>query len=290
MINNINSKKISRGLYLFWIYTLVVIAWGAWVRISHSGNGCGEHWPLCNGDVIPNFSDQKTLVEFSHRIMSGLYGLLVLGIFVASRKKTVLTQQKKIGAYLLVFMIIEALLGALLVKQSLVTVNDSVFRLVVMSLHQLNSFLLTGVTYLLFLSTQQVLNIRITKLNVGFLILAVSGAVASLAATLFPSTSIWEGILKDFSSDSHLFVRLRVIHPLLAVSLISGVIYWLQTRAKNSVETSRLAMSLFVAMLVGIITLMTLSPLWLKITHLMLAHFVWAAILKYQLFGQHKTM
>ncbi|MBC7753479.1 MAG: COX15/CtaA family protein [Moraxellaceae bacterium] len=290
MINNINSKKISRGLYLFWIYTLVVIAWGAWVRISHSGNGCGEHWPLCNGDVIPNFSDQKTLVEFSHRIMSGLYGLLVLGIFVASRKKTVLTQQKKIGAYLLVFMIIEALLGALLVKQSLVTVNDSVFRLVVMSLHQLNSFLLTGVTYLLFLSTQQVLNIRITKLNVGFLILAVSGAVASLAATLFPSTSIWEGILKDFSSDSHLFVRLRVIHPLLAVSLISGVIYWLQTRAKNSVETSRLAMSLFVAMLVGIITLMTLSPLWLKITHLMLAHFVWAAILKYQLFGQHKPM
>lgn len=290
MINNINSKKISRGLYLFWIYTLVVIAWGAWVRISHSGNGCGEHWPLCNGDVIPNFSDKKTLVEFSHRIMSGLYGLLVLGIFVASRKKTVLTQQKKIGAYLLVFMIIEALLGALLVKQSLVTVNDSVFRLVVMSLHQLNSFLLTGVTYLLFLSTQQVLNIRITKLNVGFLILAVSGAVASLAATLFPSTSLWEGILKDFSSDSHLFVRLRVIHPLLAVSLISGVLYWLQTRAKNSVETSRLAMSLFVAMLVGIITLMTLSPLWLKITHLMLAHFVWAAILKYQLFGQHKPM
>ena len=290
MINDFNSKKFTRGFYLFWIYTLIVIAWGAWVRISHSGNGCGEHWPLCNGEVIPDFSDKKTLVEFSHRIMSGLYGLLVFGIFVVSRTKSARPQQRKIGAYLLVFMIIEALVGALLVKQSLVTVNDSVFRLVVMSLHQLNSFLLTGVTYLLFLSTQQVLNIRITKLNVGFLILAVSGAVASLAATLFPSTSLWEGILKDFSSDSHLFVRLRVLHPLLAVGLISGVIYWLQTRAKNSVETSRLVVSLFVAMLVGIVTLMALSPIWLKITHLMLAHFVWAAILKYQLFGQHKSM
>ena len=290
MINDFNSKKFTRGFYLFWIYTLIVIAWGAWVRISHSGNGCGEHWPLCNGEVIPDFSDKKTLVEFSHRIMSGLYGLLVFGIFVVSRTKSARPQQRKIGAYLLVFMIIEALVGALLVKQSLVTVNDSVFRLVVMSLHQLNSFLLTGVTYLLFLSTQQVLNIRITKLNVGFLILAVSGAVASLAATLFPSTSLWEGILKDFSSDSHLFVRLRVLHPLLAVGLISGVIYWLQTRAKNSVETSRLVVSLFVAMMVGIVTLMALSPIWLKITHLMLAHFVWAAILKYQLFGQHKSM
>ena len=290
MIDNFNSKKISRGLYLFWIYTLVVIAWGAWVRISHSGNGCGEHWPLCNGDVLPNLQDKKTLVEFSHRIMSGLYGLIVIGLFVAFRKSAAHPQQKKISAYLFVFMIIEALVGALLVKQNLVTVNDSVFRLVVMSLHQLNSFLLTGVTYLFYLSTQQVLNVRFTKLNLGFLILAVSGAVASLAATLFPSTSLWEGILKDFSSDSHLFVRLRVIHPFLAVGLISGVIYWLQTRAKSSVETSRLVINLFVAMLVGIITLVTLSPVWLKISHLLVAHFVWAAILKYQLLGQHKPV
>lgn len=290
MTDNMNNKKLTQWLYLFWIYTLLVIAWGAWVRISHSGNGCGDHWPLCQGDIIPNLQNKKTLVEYSHRLMSGAYGLIVFWIFFYFRKYSANPQQKKISVYLLIFMILEALLGALLVKQNLVTVNDSIFRLVAMSLHQLNSFLLTGVTYLLYLSTKQSLKIRITKLNIGFLILSVSGAIASLAATLFPSTSIWEGIMQDFAHDSHLFVRLRVIHPVLAVTLVSSVIYWLQTRAKTSKETSRLALSLFVAMLVGIITLMTLSPTWLKITHLMLAHFIWAAILKYQLFGKHETM
>lgn len=290
MMQILKQKRLTQWLYFFWIYTLLVIAWGAWVRISHSGNGCGDHWPLCQGDLIPDLQDKKTLVEYSHRLMSGAYGLIVFWIFFYFRKTTALPQQKKISIYLLVFMIIEALLGALLVKQSLVTVNDSIFRLVAMSLHQLNSFLLTGVTYLLYLSTKEHLNIRLTKLNVGFLILAVSGAIASLAATLFPSTSVFEGIMKDFAQDSHLFVRLRVIHPILAVTLVSGVIYWLQTRAKNSKETTQLVISLFVAMLVGIITLMTLSPTWLKITHLMIAHFIWAAVLKYQLFGQHQAV
>lgn len=290
MTDNLNSKKLTQWLYLFWIYTLLVIAWGAWVRISHSGNGCGDHWPLCQGDLIPDLQNKKTLVEYSHRLMSGAYGLIVFWIFYYFRKYSVNAQQKKISVYLLVFMILEALLGALLVKQNLVTVNDSIFRLVAMSLHQLNSFLLTGVTYLLYLSTKQSLNIRVTKLNVGFLVLSVSGAIASLAATLFPSTSIWEGIMQDFSHDSHLFVRLRVIHPVLAVVLVSSAIYWLQTRVKSSKETSRLILSLFIAMMVGIITLMTLSPTWLKITHLMLAHFIWASILKYQLFGKHESV
>ncbi len=290
MTMDMNNKKLSQWLYFFWIYTLIVIAWGAWVRISHSGNGCGDHWPLCHGDFIPDLQNKKTVVEFSHRIMSGLYGLLVIGIFAYLRKKSDNSQQKKVSIYLLIFMIIEALLGALLVKQNLVTVNDSILRLVVMSLHQLNSFLLTGVTYLLYLSTQQSLNIRLTKLNIAFLILAVSGAIASLAATLFPSTSVFEGIMKDFSENSHLFVRLRIIHPILALTLVSSVIYWLQTRVKTSKEASRLVLSLFVAMLIGIVTLMTLSPTWLKITHLMMAHFIWAAVLKYQLFGKHEAM
>lgn len=284
------DKNLSRGLYFFWIYTLIVIAWGAWVRISHSGNGCGDHWPLCQGEVVPNLENKKTLVEYSHRLMSGLYGFLVIGIYIYFKKRPTTSQQKNISNYLLIFMILEALLGALLVKQNLVTVNDSIFRLMAMSLHQLNSFLLTGTTYLLYLSTKKNLNIRATKINIGFLVLAVTGAIASLAATLFPSDSIWEGIIKDFSQDSHLFIRLRVIHPILAVSLVSGVIYWLQTRVKSSKETTHLIGSLFIALLVGIVTLVTLSPLWLKITHLILAHFIWAALLKYQLFGQHQTV
>lgn len=286
----IKTSKLSAGLYAFWIYTLVVILWGAWVRISHSGHGCGDHWPLCNGDLIPALGDKKTLVEFSHRIMSGLYGIIVIGIcfYFFKLKKTVDNKNIKILSwFLLGFMILEALLGALLVKKNLVTVNDSIFRLVAMSLHQLNSFLLTGTTYLIYKSTYEKMDFKITKLNLTVLILAVSGAIASLASTLFPSTSILEGILKDFSAESHLFIRLRVIHPTLALISVSSIIYWLYTKSDSSKSDIRLALKLFFAMLVGIITILTLSPVWLKLAHLLIAHFIWAEILEHQLFRKH---
>src|SRR5688500_8246021 len=64
------------------LYNLPVILWGAYVRATGSGAGCGSHWPLCNGAVIPRPESQQTLIEFSHRLMSGLDGLLVLALFV----------------------------------------------------------------------------------------------------------------------------------------------------------------------------------------------------------------
>src|SRR5687768_1412604 len=58
--------------------TLAVILWGAVVRASKSGDGCGDHWPLCNGSVVPDASQTKTLVEFAHRATSGIAFLLVV--------------------------------------------------------------------------------------------------------------------------------------------------------------------------------------------------------------------
>ncbi len=283
------DQKRARVSYLFWIYTLLVIAWGAWVRISHSGNGCGDHWPLCHGAVIPNLEDKKTFVEFTHRIMSGAYGLLVFWIFYDILKNISSKQIRKIGWFLLVFMIIEALLGALLVKKSLVTVNDSVFRLVTMSFHQLNSFLLAGTAFILYLSYTAKVSIRITKLNIVLLAIAVTGAIASLAATLFPSSSLWEGIINDFTNDSHLFVKLRIIHPLLASLSVTAIIYWLMTQSRNP-HAPKMALKLFLAASIGVITLVTLSPTWLKIAHLMIAHYIWAEVLRYQLVGQHQSV
>lgn len=286
------SKNLSKILYALWIYTLMVIAWGAWVRISHSGNGCGDHWPLCNGEVIPDFTDKKTITEYAHRITSGLYGLFVFYIFYFLRKNSKfyspLTQ--KLNRALLIFMIIEALLGALLVKQNLVTVNDSIYRLFVMSLHQLNSLLLAGTVYLLHLSvhktTSSFLKLKWTPLIVSFLVVASSGAIAALASTLFPSVSLWEGIVKDFSSDSHLFIKLRALHPFLAISIVGFAAYYLSVKRNENV----LAFKLLVAALVGVITLLTLSPIWLKITHLILAHYLWVEILRYQLIGKQQTV
>ncbi len=282
MINHTNNKLKSSALYLFWIYTLLVILWGAWVRISHSGDGCGDHWPLCNGNLIPSFEQKKTFIEYFHRLMSGAYGLFTLFIFFKFRKSEN-SVAKKISTFLFVFMILEALIGALLVKQNLVTVNDSILRLFVMCLHQLNSFLLAGSCFLLYLSSQQSFHFKPNFLSISFLILATTGAMASLAATLFPTVSLWEGILSDFSNDSHLFVRLRILHPILTISLVCFIVYKLSMDTKTPALSQKMIYKFLFALLVGVITLLTLSPIWLKIIHLLIAHLLWSEILKYQL-------
>jgi len=80
------NQKYSQILLGLLFYTLLVILWGAWVRISHSGDGCGDTWPLCHGQMIPEAQQGKTWVEYSHRMMSGLFGLLILALFFNVRK------------------------------------------------------------------------------------------------------------------------------------------------------------------------------------------------------------
>ncbi len=277
MIKTFNYKKYSELIFFFWLYTLAVILWGAWVRISHSGDGCGNHWPLCSGAFIPEMTQKKTWIEYAHRIMTGVYGLAVLFIFFKIRKSVLNHFTRKLSWYLLALMITEALLGALLVKGELVSTNDSISRLVVMIFHQLNSFLLTGVTFLLYLNLKtevRPIHFKSWKPFVFFLTLAISGAVAALSVTLFPSISVLNGILQDFSGDSHLFVRLRILHPLLATSIGIGFVSWLFSK-----NESRAAYEFLIAIAIGVLTLLTLSPLILKIAHLLIAHLLWARLI-----------
>lgn len=271
-----NKNFSSKLLYFLWSYTLLVILWGAWVRISHSGDGCGDHWPLCGGEFIPDFTHKKTWIEYAHRMMSGLYGLLVIYVFFRFKKNTS-APARKLNWLLLALMTSEALLGAVLVKGQFVTLNDSVLRLFVMSLHQLNSFLLTGVTYLFYLVISQQkteLKLHHFKLLTLFILLPLTGAIAALSTTLFPSISLWQGILQDFATDTHLFIKLRVLHPLLASLIAGSFITWCFSKNYN-----RLAVEFLLAFIVGIITLLTLSPVYLKLAHLLIAHILWARVL-----------
>ena len=272
-------------LMWFWYYTLLTIIWGAWVRISHSGNGCGDHWPLCNGVFIPEFDDQKTWVEFTHRLMTGLYGLIVIYIFYYFRRFHENPIIRRLNWALLIVMIVEAGLGAILVKAELVTVNDSALRLVVMSLHQLNSFILTGISFLLALSMTEKIHIKWSPPVILLLVVATSGAIAALATTLFPSISLWQGIQTDFQENSHIFLKLRILHPLIALSLIGGLIYYFWEKGQ-----SRLALELCGAVALGILTLVTLSPLWLKLSHLLIGHYIWSRLLYSQFVGFKQTM
>lgn len=64
------------------IYALIVL--GFVVRITGSGMGCGDDWPLCNGRLIPNLSDWTTVLEWSHRLAALAVSLLVFGFLGAA--------------------------------------------------------------------------------------------------------------------------------------------------------------------------------------------------------------
>src|SRR5271154_3415141 len=124
-------------------YNVLVILWGALVRATGSGAGCGNHWPLCNGQVIPLSPRVDTIIEFTHRCMTGGSAFLVLGLLVWTFRGTVKGQAARISAVVsMVLLLNEAFLGALLVKLGYVTGNQSVGRVVLLSVHLSNKLLL----------------------------------------------------------------------------------------------------------------------------------------------------
>ncbi|MCK6599981.1 MAG: COX15/CtaA family protein, partial [Bdellovibrionaceae bacterium] len=141
------------------------------------------------------------------------------------------------------------------------------------------------------------------------LILAMTGAWAALSTTLFPSVSLLEGFAKDFATDSHSILKIRITHPILAVSFGIYMIYYFANKYsewKDSVGDSQglikyqnleqivgrlakaMAFSVFLAVLIGIITLLSLSPTSLKLIHLTLAHVLWMLSVSYYHFSSLK--
>lgn len=290
-------KKITFKNFAFvlLIYTLLVILWGAWVRISHSGDGCGDTWPLCHGQFIPEAERGKTWIEYAHRLMSGLYGFLVIYFYSSARKifpKNSFT--RRAAFWTLIFMITEALLGAKLVLFKLVGSNDTPFRAIAMALHQLNSLLLTGAITLAFTSTE-VNGTAVSGLfkkkswvfPALFFSIAITGAWASLSSTLFPTQSLLQGLTDDISMNSHYLIRLRTLHPLFAI-LFGGslcIFLWIKSQKAQTPLLQRTgaqgALSLLVGIAFGISTLLSLSPVWMKIGHLALAQLMWFCLLRF---------
>ena len=124
-------------------YTLLVIMFGAFVRATGSGAGCGDHWPLCNGQVIPRPEDIEMIIEFTHRITSGLLMIMILVGFVWAFRKFPKGHAIRHGATLsLIFVIIEAAIGAGLVLLQLVEHNATPLRAAAVGAHLFNTFLL----------------------------------------------------------------------------------------------------------------------------------------------------
>ncbi|NTW02574.1 MAG: heme A synthase [Oscillochloris sp.] len=276
-------------------YNILVILWGAYVRASGSGAGCGRHWPLCNGQVIPRAEQVQTLVEFAHRITSGLSAILVVVLLVWALRIFPVGHLARRGATLtMIFIVIESLLGAGLVLFQLVEHNTSVARAVAGGIHLVNTLLLVGAITLTawWAGGGQAIRLRnqdsvAWMLGIGVvavLALGATGAITALGDTLFPSGSLSEGVVQDFDPSSHFLIRLRFWHPALAI--VTGiyllVIGQIISRIRPSEGTrmgATLLVLLFVAQLgVGTINLVLLAPITLQIIHLLLADLVWIAL------------
>jgi heme A synthase len=280
------------------VYNLAVIVWGAYVRASFSGNGCGEHWPLCNGQVIPHADNLKTLVELAHRATSGLALISVIVLAVAVWQQTHPGHPARRFANLaVVFMITEALLGATLVLFGLVNHDASPMRAVAMSLHLVNTLLLLAAIALTDLrvreagraqlSSQGLVGAVLITALVALPTLAVSGAIAALGDTLFPARTLAEGLAQDASPLASFLLRIRVAHPALALTtaviLLTGC--WLSSLhepPESPVREAAVALAaLFLAQLgIGFLNLVLLAPVPLQLVHLLLADLVWVALVR----------
>ena len=281
-------SRFSKYAWITLGYNFLVIVWGAFVRATGSGAGCGEHWPTCNGEVIPRTDAVETMIEFTHRLTSGLALLMTVVLVIAACRAFPKGHRVRRAAWTTItFMIAEALLGAGLVIFGLVANDDSVARAVVMCLHLLNTLFLLGFMALTAwwadrpgtLHLNQPFRRWLTAGLVGLFIVGISGAIAALGDTLFPANSLTEGLAADLDPSSHFLVRLRGLHPVFALTVGFGVIALANRLKSIQPACQRLAKMLIgligLQIAVGFINLGLLAPVYLQLIHLFLADMVW---------------
>lgn len=272
-------------------FNLAVVLWGAFVRATGAGAGCGKHWPLCNGEMLPRSPSLNTVIEFTHRVTSGidlvLVALLVFWAFRAFPPRHAV----RLGAALsAVFLMTEALLGAALVLLEHVAKNQSSARAYSLSAHLVNTLtLLACLTLTAWWTAGKAPVPRggraawMAACSLGtVMILGVSGAIAALGDTLFPSRSLAEGWIRDFDPAASIFVRLRVLHPAIAALAGAWLVYYaVATAGRRPLLRPRAWMLL--AMVAGQITagvanLLLSAPVWMQLVHLLLADALWISL------------
>jgi heme A synthase len=281
-------RGLARAAWVTLAATVAVAVWGAFVRATGSGAGCGSHWPLCDGAVLPAVNSAATAIEFTHRVTSGLALLAVVGLWAALRRLApagALTRRAAFAS--LVFMLVEAAIGAGLVLLELVGENTSVARAVVMGGHLVNTFALVGALTITAWALGGRGPLRLGRAHAAgalsacvaaLLLTSVSGAIAALGDTLFPAESLFEAWRQELSVTSNVLIRLRLLHPVIAVAAAGLVVALARAGARGEERGARLLVGLVAVQLgAGAINVLLLAPIWLQLVHLLLANAVWVA-------------
>ena len=286
-VTQINSQQlivtINQLSFFGLIVSILSIIAGAIVRATGSGDGCGASWPTCNGEIIPKLETSAELIEFSHRFISGFLLIITLIIFIKSFKDKVPVLQKRIIWLLTFFVLLEALIGAVIVIYEWVGLNSSSPRIIAVPLHLLNTFGLLGTYTLLFHLTKNKKNSLNNFFDRGFkiglclfLLSGATGSIAALADVIFPSESFIAGLAADFDSNSELLTRLRILHPIVATAL-SIYLYSEANRLQKEyrILTKNIKVLVFLGVLLGLLNVVSNIILPLSILHLLIADLLW---------------
>ncbi|MEM7124922.1 MAG: COX15/CtaA family protein [Chloroflexota bacterium] len=290
-----------RFAYYAWgllAYNILVVLWGAFVRATGSGAGCGSHWPLCNGEVIPKSLQVETLIEYSHRLTSGILGILVLVLVIwafrafakgddAQEGGAQGTGIRRASLWTLFFIITEAAIGAGLVKMEWVAADTSVERVYTMVFHLLNTFfLLTANTLVAWFASggkpfslrgQAGLGVAFGAAFLGMIALGATGAIAALGDTLYLTL----GVTPEDSPLVKTLVSLRIYHPLLA--FVSFALIYVAIRVLAAYHPNSRALrygywvvGLFIVQLLcGGLNVYLKAPAWMQLIHLFITDIIW---------------
>src|SRR5258708_31838747 len=295
-LKRLPSAGLRRFSWAVLEYFIAVVLWGTLVRATGAGAGCGNHWLLCNGTMLQHSPSTNTLIEFTHRITSGISFFSAVGLLVWTFAGTVRGHLARAAAVAAVaFTLVEAILGAFLVKLGLTTQSQSPLPPAYLTLHLTNTLLLLAALTLTahLLSRKNGYLKRTVRLVAPFgavaavivvLIVGVTGSLAALGDTLFPATSLGSALVQDFSATSGWLVRWRWTHPTVAF-IASIFLIWLLVRAAqrtahwdNRGLSALLLLLLAAPYVLGVLDVVLLAPLWLQVAHLLGADVLWAAL------------
>jgi cytochrome c oxidase assembly protein subunit 15 len=288
------GRQLGRFAWAVVAWNVAVIVWGAYVRATGSGAGCGRHWPTCQGEVVPRAPALTTVIEFTHRATSGLALVLVLALALAAwRWRPAGHPARRAALAALALIIVEALLGAGLVLFGFVARDTSPARGWVMAIHLTNTLLLLAALVLAaawaeapsgpVLRGRRAVVLPLLAAALAIMVAGASGAVAALGDTLYPATSLGEGLRQDLSGEGGLLLRLRLLHPPLAV-LAALAVAWAARRAGEAAEArvgaaGPLAIAFAWSQVgLGLLNVTLLAPVWLQLAHLALADLTWIAL------------
>ncbi|MFM9872842.1 MAG: heme o synthase [Fimbriimonadaceae bacterium] len=293
--------------------TVVVILFGAFVRASLSGDGCGTGWPMCENSFVPVGAQLKTYIEASHRISTEILWLIVGGFLIWAYRlfeKGHPARKATLGAF--VFTTISGLIGAILVIFKLVTHDTSLARAITMPMHLLNTFALMAALCLMvyFAKGGRVVGFgghgglgSAFKWTMGsFFALGMTGAISAMGKTAYATklasaNTFMERVQMHVGSDASPLLKGGLLHPLMAMAAGLVLLFTcrlaMDQRAGNAeVETwSRRTIWLYLGqMAFGTMNLVASAPIWMQLTHLALALANWIALVMLAVYAMPRQL